>query len=97
MCHGVELTDVTGLCSSRRVDDSYVDDSVTYATAPKSNTAEEAVENLTHHSQIMCIFVYIAGQFLAFHKCMWQIISWIAVAGEFLMDSDRNVKGELWI
>jgi hypothetical protein len=43
-----------------------MDDSDTYATAPKSNTAEEAVENLTHHSQIMCILVYIAGQFLAF-------------------------------
>jgi hypothetical protein len=85
MCHGVELTDVTGQCSSRRVDHAYVDDSDTYATAPKSNTAEEAVENLTHHSQIMCILVFIAGQLLAFHKCMWQIIFWIAVAGEFLM------------
>jgi hypothetical protein len=41
--------------------------------------------------------VALTGQLLAFHKCMWQILVWIAVAGEYLMASDRNVAGELWL
>jgi hypothetical protein len=28
---------------------------------------------------------------------MWQILVWIAVAGEYLIASDRNVIGEMWL
>jgi hypothetical protein len=57
LCHGVELVDVTGEISSRRVDDAYVDDTDTYAIAPDTNTAEEAISNLEEHSQIWTILV----------------------------------------
>jgi hypothetical protein len=73
-----------------------VDDTDTYAIAPDTNTAEEAISNLEEHSQIWTILVALTGQLLAFHKCMWQILVWIAVAGEYLMASDRNVIGEMW-
>jgi hypothetical protein len=52
LCHSVELIDVTVVVTSRRVDDTYVDDSDTYATAPETNTAEEAVLNLQENSQL---------------------------------------------
>lgn len=87
MCHGVEMIDVTGKKKSRRTDDAYVDDTDTYATAPQTNEVIEAVENLTNHSQLLAILVAITGQLFAFHKCMWQILFWISVAGEFLMAS----------
>jgi hypothetical protein len=97
LCHGVEMVDVTGELTSRRVDDSYVDDSDTYATAPETETVEEAVNNLTGHSQMMYTLIALTGQIFAFQKCMWQILFWISVAGEFLMASDRNVHGEMWL
>jgi hypothetical protein len=28
---------------------------------------------------------------------MWQILFWISVAGEYLMASNRNIVGELWL
>jgi hypothetical protein len=97
MCQGVEMVDATGKITSRRTDDAYVDDTDTYATAPKTNEVEEAVQNLTNHSQTLAILVAITGQFFAFHKCMWQILFWISVAGEYLMASNRNIKGNLWL
>jgi hypothetical protein len=51
MCHWVEMTDVTGTISSRRVDDAYVDDTDTYATAPETNSPDEVIENLTDHTR----------------------------------------------
>jgi hypothetical protein len=51
-CHGIEMVDVTGELRSRRVDDSYVDDSDTYATAPETETVEEAVDNLTNSQSL---------------------------------------------
>ncbi|KAL7504337.1 hypothetical protein ACHAXN_002030 [Cyclotella atomus] len=89
LCHGVELIDVTGKVISRRVDDTYVDDSDTYATAPETNTAEEAVSNLQENSQLWVILTTLTGQLLAFHKCMWQ--------SKYLMASDQNIVGELWL
>jgi len=97
MCQGVEMVDATGKITSRRTDDAYVDDTDTYATAPKTNEVEEAVQNLTNHSQTLAILVAITGQFFAFHKCMWQILFWISVAGEYLMASNKNIKGNLWL
>jgi hypothetical protein len=79
------MVNVTGELKSRRVDDSYVDDSDTYATAPETETVEEAVDNLTDHSQMMYTLIALTGQIFAFQKCMWQILFWISVAGEFLM------------
>jgi hypothetical protein len=52
MCHGLEMTDVTGTKVSSRVDDAYVEDTDTYAMAPNTNNVEEAVENITTNSQI---------------------------------------------
>jgi hypothetical protein len=98
MCHGLEMTDVTGTEVSSRVDDAYVDDTDTYAMAPNTNNIEEAVENITTNSQIWTMRVAATGGLLAFHKCMWQILLWISVAGEYLMQSDRNdIKGSLWL
>eukprot|EP00956_Cyclotella_meneghiniana_P028262 scaffold65213_cov39-Cyclotella_meneghiniana.AAC.1 len=65
LCHGVELIDVTGDITSRRVDDAYVDDSDTYATAPDTNTTEEAVSNLQRNSQLWVILTTLTGQLLA--------------------------------
>jgi hypothetical protein len=97
MCHGVEMIDVTGTISSRRVDDAYVDDTDTYATAPETNSTDKAIENLTNHTQIWTMLVAVTGGLLAFHKCMWQILAWIRVGGEYLMASNRNVKGDLFL
>jgi hypothetical protein len=95
MCHGVEMTDVTGTISSRRVDDAYVDDTDTYATAPETNSPDVVIENLTDHTQIWTMLVAVTGGLLVFHKCMWQILVWIRVGGEYLLASNRNIKGDI--
>jgi hypothetical protein len=97
MCQGLVMTDVTGTEISSRVDDAYVDDTDTYAMAPNTNEVDEAVDNITHNSQVWTMLVAATGGLLAFHKCMWQILFWISVAGEYLMQSDRNIKGALWL
>ncbi|KAL3802447.1 hypothetical protein ACHAWO_004749 [Cyclotella atomus] len=97
ICRGLEMTDITGTEVSSRVDDAYVDDTDTYAMAPNTNEVEEAVANITNNSQIWTMLVAATGGLLAFHKCMWQILFWISVAGEYLMASDRNISGTLWL
>jgi hypothetical protein len=39
LCHGIELINVTGKLRVRQSNDAYVDDSDTYGSAPKTNTA----------------------------------------------------------
>lgn len=89
MCQRLEMVNVTGTEISSRVDDAYVDNTDTYAMAPNTNEVEEAVQNITTNSQIWTMLVAATGGLLAFHhKCMWQMLLWISVAGEYLMTSD---------
>jgi hypothetical protein len=91
------MMDVTGTEISSRVDDAYVDGTDTYAMAPNTNEVEEAVQNITTNAQVWTMLVAATGGLLAFHKCMWQILFWISVAGEYLMASDWNINGSLWL
>ncbi|KAL7502036.1 hypothetical protein ACHAXN_000218, partial [Cyclotella atomus] len=51
MCHGLEMTDVTGTKVSSRVDDAYVDDTDTYAMAPNT---KRALCKKNKHTLIRC-------------------------------------------
>jgi hypothetical protein len=95
LCHGVELIDVTGKLKSRRSNDMYVDDNDGYASAPNTNTVAEAVDNMQHHAGIWAALVAATGGLMAFHKCHWQILAWIAVSGFYLMMTDRKIIGDL--
>ena len=79
LCHGIEFVDPTGKLNSRRTNDMYVDDNDGYASAPSTNTTAECIENLNHHAQVWTKLIAITGGPLCFHKCYWQMLSWIAV------------------
>jgi hypothetical protein len=88
------MVDATGTIESRRMTDTYVDDSDNWATAPESQTAEEGVRTLQHHAQMWAVLVAVTEQLLAFHKCSWQLIVWLAVNGYYIMASRTNFDNE---
>jgi hypothetical protein len=93
-CHRIKMVDAMGTIESRQTTDTYVDDSDNWATAPESQTAEEGVRTLQHHAQMWAVLVAVTGQLLAFHKCSWQLIVWLAVNGYYIMASRTNFDNE---
>ena len=50
---------------------------------------------MQHHAGIWTALVAATGGLMAFHKCHWQILAWIAVGGFYLMMTDRKIIGDL--
>eukprot|EP00956_Cyclotella_meneghiniana_P037596 scaffold140978_cov23-Cyclotella_meneghiniana.AAC.1 len=97
-CRGVELKDPEGTTLSRRTGDAYVDDKDTYASAPDTNTIQEGVENMQHHAQFWAILITLVGQAFAFHKCFWQGLSWMPLAGYYMIQTrDKFRDLDIWI
>ena len=88
------MIDVTGQLKSRRSTDAYVDDGDNWATAPKTQTVQEVLKNLHHHSQLWSNLVAAIGGLMAFHKCNWQLLIWMAVSGYYVMTSRNQFKEE---
>jgi hypothetical protein len=53
------------------------------------------MDNMEHHEQMWVALVAATGGLLALHKCTWQILAWVAIAGCYLMASETTVKREL--
>lgn len=97
-CRGAVMEDPAGNLRSRRTNDGYVDDTDTLACAPITNTIEEGVENIQNDSQFWATLISLVGQALAFHKCFWQALSWMAVGGYYMIQTrDKFRQLEVWI
>eukprot|EP00956_Cyclotella_meneghiniana_P031386 scaffold82298_cov45-Cyclotella_meneghiniana.AAC.6 len=82
LCQGVTFVDPTKSLVSRRTGDTYVDDKDSLASAPITETAEEGAENIEKSAQLWSILISLVGQAFTFHKCFWQMLSWMPLGAD---------------
>ena len=98
LCQGVTLVDPTKQLVSKRTGDAYVDDKDSLASAPITETAEEGAENIEKEAQMWSILISLVGQAFAFHKCFWQMLSWMPIGGYFMTQHRRHYEHlDVWI
>ena len=64
---------------------------------PADDPATEVIQNLQHSAQAWISLVKTVDGRMAFHKCNWQILSWLAEDGDMMPRERNTINGDIHV
>ena len=90
LCPGVEFISADGSRHSKRNNDQDG-----WSMAPNTNSVAECVANLVHSAHTCAKLIAITGGLMSYHKVNFQVLTFVAVVGFYLIQSSRNITEEV--